>query len=114
MTTISNLGKEAHRIETLEDLKEINIENKNVAITAGASAPEHIVNEISNFLNPNNLEFYTDTTEEEYFPLPKELRTNIAGLSKLLQSMFPQNDTEPSNGISKDKNWSATEALSSL
>ena len=114
VTTISNLGKEAHRIETLEDLKELNIENKNVAITAGASAPEHIVNEISNFLNPKNLEFYTDTTEEEYFPLPKELRSNIYGLSKLLKDMFPKNNREDVNGISKDKSWSATEALSSL
>ena len=114
VTTINNLGKEAHRIETLEDLKELNIENKNVAITAGASAPEHIVNEISNFLNPNNLEFYTDTTEEEYFPLPKELRSNITSLSKLLKNMFPTNIKEAVNGISKDKSWSATEALSSL
>ena len=114
VTTISNLGKEAHRIETLEDLEELDIKNKNVAITAGASAPEHIVNEISNFLNPKNLEFYTDTTEEEYFPLPKELRSNIYGLSKLLKNMFPKNNKEAVNGISKDKSWSATEALSSL
>ena len=114
VTTISNLGKQAHRIETLEDLQELNIENKNVAITAGASAPEHIVNEISNFLNPNNLEFYTDTTEEEYFPLPKELRSNISGLSKLLKNMFPKNNKEAVHGISKDKSWSATEALNSL
>ena len=33
--------------ETLNDLEDINLENKDVAITAGASAPEHIVNEIS-------------------------------------------------------------------
>ena len=70
--------------------------------------------EISEFLNPNNLEFYVDTTEEEYFPLPKELRSNITGLSKLLMSMFPDNTKEAVNGISKDKSWSATEALSSL
>ena len=114
VTTIRNLGKQAHRIETLDDLKELDIENKNVAITAGASAPEHIVNEISNFLNPNNLEFYTDTTEEEYFPLPKELRSNISGLSKILKYMFPKNNKEAAHGISKDKSWSATEALSSL
>ena len=114
VTTIRNLGKEAYRIETLEDIKELNIKNKNVAITAGASAPEHIVNEISNFLDPKYLEFYTDTTEEEYFPLPKELRVNIGGLSKMLQSMFPENDRVPLNGISTDKNWSATEALNSL
>ena len=58
--------------------------------------------------------FYIDTTEEEYFPLPKELRRNITGLTRLLKNMFPKNNKEPLNGISKDKSWSATEALSSL
>jgi 4-hydroxy-3-methylbut-2-enyl diphosphate reductase len=114
VTTIKNLGKEAHRIETLKDLELLNLEYKNVAITAGASAPEHIVNEISNFLNPEYLEYYIDTEEEEYFPLPKELRSNISSLTGLLTTMFPMNDVEPVNSISKDKSWSATEALSSL
>ena len=88
--------------------------NVDVAITAGASAPDHIVKEISEYLNPNNLEFFIDTTEEEYFPLPKELRSNITSLSKLLKNMFPKNDKDALNGISNDKSWSATEALSSL
>ena len=114
VTTINNLGKDAYRIETLDDLKNLNLDGTDVAITAGASAPDHIVKEITEHLNPNNLEFYIDTTEEEYFPLPKELRRNITGLSKLLNNMFPKNNKEPLNGISKDKSWSATEALSSL
>ncbi len=114
VTTINNLGKDAYRIETLDDLKNLNLDGTDVAITAGASAPDHIVKEITEHLNPNNLEFYIDTTEEEYFPLPKELRRNITGLSKLLNNMFPNNNKEALNGISKDKSWSATEALSSL
>ena len=114
VTTINNLGKDAYRIETLHDLRNLNLDGTDVAITAGASAPDHIVKEITEHLNPNNLEFYIDTTEEEYFPLPKELRRNITGLSKLLKNMFPKNDKDALNGISKDKSWSATEALSSL
>ena len=114
VTTINNLGKDAYRIETLDDLRNLNLDGTDVAITAGASAPDHIVKEIAEHLNPNNLEFYIDTTEEEYFPLPKELRRNITGLSKLLNNMFPKNNKEALNGISKDKSWSATEALSSL
>ena len=114
VTTINNLGKDAYRIETLADLRNLDLDGANVAITAGASAPDHIVKEITEHLNPNNLEFYIDTTEEEYFPLPKELRRNITGLSKLLKNMFPKNDKDALNGISKDKSWSATEALSSL
>ena len=114
VTTINNLGKDAYRIETLDDLKNLNLDGTDVAITAGASAPDHIVKEITEHLNPNNLEFYIDTTEEEYFPLPKELRRNITGLTRLLKNMFPKNNKETLNGISKDKSWSATEALSSL
>ena len=114
VTTINNLGKDAYRIETLDDLRNLNLDGTDVAITAGASAPDHIVKEITEHLNPNNLEFYIDTTEEEYFPLPKELRSNITGLSKLLKNMFPKNSKEALNGISKDKSWSATEALSFL
>ena len=114
VTTINNLGKDAYRIETLDDLGNLNLKGTDVAITAGASAPDHIVKEITEHLNPNNLEFYIDTEEEEYFPLPKELRRNITGLSKLLKNMFPKNNKEALNGISKDKSWSATEALSSL
>ena len=114
VTTINNLGKDAYRIETLADLRNLDLDGTDVAITAGASAPDHIVKEITEHLNPNNLEFYIDTTEEEYFPLPKELRRNITGISKLLKNMFPKNDKDALNGISKDKSWSATEALSSL
>ena len=114
VTTINNLGKDAYRIETLADLRNLDLDGADVAITAGASAPDHIVKEITEHLNPNNLEFYIDTTEEEYFPLPKELRRNITGVSKLLKNMFPKNDKDALNGISKDKSWSATEALSSL
>ena len=114
VTTINNLGKDAYRIETLADLRNLDLDGTDVAITAGASAPDHIVKEITEHLNPNNLEFYIDTTEEEYFQLPKELRRNITGLSKLLNNMFPKNDKDALNGISKDKSWSATEALSSL
>ena len=114
VTTIKNLGKDAYRIETLDDLRKLELDGTDIAITAGASAPDHIVKEITEHLNPNNLEFYIDTTEEEYFPLPKELRSNITAISKLLKNMFPKNSKEPLNGISKDKSWSATEALSSL
>ena len=114
VTTIKNLGKDAYRIETLDDLRKLELDGTDIAITAGASAPDHIVKEITEHLNPNNLEFYIDTTEEEYFPLPKELRSNITALSKLLKNMFPKNSKEALNGISKDRSWSATEALSSL
>ena len=94
------------------DNKEYQIVIEKVSLKKSSYLPETI--SVSEYLNPNNLEFFIDTTEEEYFPLPKELRSNITSLSKLLKNMFPTNSKEAVNGISKDKSWSATEALSSL
>mgnify|MGYP005705958147 CR=1 FL=1 len=61
-----------------------------------------------------NIEFYIDTDETEYFPLPTELRTNIKNLSNFISSMFPENTIKSENGIKNDKSWSATKALASL
>ena len=114
VTSINNIGKEAYRIETTDDLKNINLKNKNVAITAGASAPDHMVQNIVDYIKPKNIEFYIDTDETEYFPLPNELRINIKNLSNFISSMFPENTIESENGIKNDKGWSATKALASL
>ncbi len=114
VTSINNIGKEAYRIETTDDLKNINLKNKNVAITAGASAPDHMVQDIVDYIKPKNIEFYIDTDETEYFPLPNELRINIKNLSNFISSMFPENTIESENGIKNDKGWSATKALASL
>ncbi len=112
--SLSNIGKEAHRVESINDLKSIDVENKDIAITAGASAPDHIVQEIVKFLKPDNIEFYKDTNETEYFPLPVELRDNIKNLTNFISLMFPGNTVVSKHGLKNDKSWSATEALSSL
>ena len=92
----------------------IDLKNKNVAITAGASAPDHMVQNIVDYIKPKNIEFYIDTDETEYFPLPVELRTNIKNLTNFISSMFPENKCKSKNGIKNDKHWSATKALTSL
>jgi len=114
VTSIKNIGKTAYRIETIEDIKKINFKNKNVAITAGASAPDHMVKQIVEYLKPKNIQLYIDKDETEYFPLPVELRNNINNLSHFISSMFPNNDIQSQHGIKNDKSWSATEALSAL
>ena len=114
VTSLNNIGKEAYRIESPNDLKNIDFKNKNIAITAGASAPDHMVQNIIDYIEPDNIEFYIDTDETEYFPLPVELRTNIKNLTNFITSMFPENNIKSINGIKNDKSWSATEALISL
>ena len=105
---------QAFRIEDTNDLKKIKI-NGNVAITAGASAPDHLVFNIINELKPTQIVDFEHNNESEYFPLPKELRNNVKLISSFLE-VFNQSEFVPEkkNGISNDRNWSATEALSSL
>ena len=96
------------------DLKKINIEG-NIAITAGASAPDHLVFNIIKELKPIEIVEFNHKDESEYFPLPKELRNNVKLISSFLE-IFNLSEITPEkkNGISNDRNWSATEALSSL
>ena len=104
----------AYRIEDTEDLKNIKIDG-NVALTAGASAPDYLVFNIINELKPIRIVDFEHKNEDEYFPLPKELRNNVKLIASFLE-VFNQSEIIPekNNGISNDKNWSATEALNSL
>ena len=56
-----------------------------VGITAGASAPDEIVDEVVAFLAPTiGVENVHVTDEEEYFPPPPELRDLLRGLAGVL------------------------------
>tara|TARA_B100000700_G_scaffold330464_1_gene456842 strand:+ start:1541 stop:2572 length:1032 start_codon:yes stop_codon:yes gene_type:complete len=114
VTSLNYIGKEAYRIESTSDIKKIDLKNKDIAITAGASAPDHMVQNIVEYIEPKNIEFYIDTDETEYFPLPTELRKNINNLTNFISLMFPENNIKSTKGIKNDKSWSATKALISL
>ena len=111
---VKSNGCNAHRIENVDDLTDLNL-NGNIAITAGASAPDHLVYEIINKIDPVNLEHFRLKEEDEYFPLPQQLRSNIKNISDFL-SILNISETNPKSkyGISNDKKWTATEALNSL
>ena len=107
-------GCDAQRIENGNDLNSLNL-NGNIAMTAGASAPDHLVFEIIDNLNAKELIEFNHINEEEYFPLPKELRNNVKIISNFLEH-FCVGDEYPqkTKGINNDRKWSATEALNSL
>jgi 4-hydroxy-3-methylbut-2-enyl diphosphate reductase len=114
VSMVQNKGTTAYRVDNVKDLEGISLHG-NIAITAGASAPDHIVYEIIDKINPINLEYFELKEEVEYFPLPQQLRKNIRLISNFLNNLN-ESLSKPSStlGINNDKDWSATESLNSL
>ena len=85
-----------------------------VGVTAGASAPEELVEEVLDRLAPRNgVEVVTVTTEEEYFPPPPELRKLLDALVGVLFIALGQ--TPPSTGLlTDDRAVAASEVLAGL
>jgi len=52
-------------VNTTEEIENLDLKDKNVAVTAGASAPDHIVQEIINKLQPNETIYFENTNETE-------------------------------------------------
>jgi 4-hydroxy-3-methylbut-2-enyl diphosphate reductase len=83
-----------------------------VGVTAGASAPESLVNEVLERLNAREGVYVNSVTiEDEYFPPPPELRELLRSLESLISLSFrgslPQDDV-----ASRDREFSAATVLS--
>ena len=114
VSMVNNQGVEAYRVDNVNDIENLNLKG-NIAITAGASAPDHLVYEIIDKINPLHLEQFRLKEEDEYFPLPQQLRSNIKSISDFL-SILNISEINPTSeyGINNDKKWTATQALNSL
>jgi 4-hydroxy-3-methylbut-2-enyl diphosphate reductase len=83
-----------------------------VAVTAGASAPESLVNEVLELLDPTNgVTVASVTVEDEYFPPPPELREMLKTLSALLDLVLQTPDVSTFDGEA-DRKFTAAEVLS--
>jgi 4-hydroxy-3-methylbut-2-en-1-yl diphosphate reductase len=83
-----------------------------VAVTAGASAPESLVEEVLAFLNPSDgVEIDAVTVEDEYFPPPPELRETLKALSALLD-LGLDTPVATSFDAQADREFTAAEVLS--
>ena len=84
-----------------------------VGVTAGASAPEELVQAVINKLAPNNgVREISITQEDEYFPPPRELRTLLTSLEAAVHVMLA---VAPNcRKAVRDRDVSASEVLSVL
>lgn len=105
-------GTTAYRIDSIEAIRPEWLETADiVGVTAGASAPDHLVQEVLNRLDPiEGWHLFRVTEEDEYFPLPRGLRFLLNALTSTVQIGF----TAPPNGegpLDHDRRITATDAL---
>jgi 4-hydroxy-3-methylbut-2-en-1-yl diphosphate reductase len=89
---------------------------KVVGVTAGASAPEDLVQEVIEHLAPvEGVELINVTDEDEYFPPPRELRELLPRLALLLSQALggPTGEALP-RSLPDDRSLDASTVLADL
>ncbi len=106
-------GVMAQRIDSAEDIQpEWLMEVSTVGLTAGASAPDHLVQGVIDRLEPTRgFEMWSATDEEEYFPLPPQLRAFVSTLQTLVEAGVTASAPGGDSWLERDREWTATEAL---
>lgn len=85
-----------------------------VAVTAGASAPESLVNEVLNVLNPSDgVTVKSVIVEDEYFPPPPELREMLKAISALADLVLQTPHSSKFDGQA-DREYTAAQVLASV
>jgi 4-hydroxy-3-methylbut-2-enyl diphosphate reductase len=109
----SEAGVHARRIDSAEAIDDAWLEGVEVVgVTAGASAPDHLVQEVIDRLDPAlGFELLHTTDEQEYFPLPRQLRGFIATLQAMVEASVTARPPREPGLIERDREWTATEAL---
>ncbi len=106
-------GVASHRIDSAADIDPAWLEGvTTVGLTAGASAPDHLVQEVIEAINPSQgFQLWHSTQEEEYFPLPPQLRAFVHTLGLLVEAGVTARPSEGPTLLDRDREWTATEAL---
>ena len=98
------------RINTAEELP--SDLHGTVGVTAGASAPDELVQEVVDMLNPaQGTEEISVISEDEYFPPPRQLRDLISAITNWSSSMLGGDLTD---GVSGDRKVDASTVLESM
>jgi 4-hydroxy-3-methylbut-2-enyl diphosphate reductase len=85
-----------------------------IAVTAGASAPESLIDEVLSVLDPTEgVTVKSVIIEDEYFPPPPELREILKALSAVMDLVFQTPERSMVDGQA-DRDFTAAEVLSTF
>jgi 4-hydroxy-3-methylbut-2-en-1-yl diphosphate reductase len=109
-------GRPAFRIEAATDIADEWLQGVEVVgLTAGASAPDHLVQEVIERLAPTaGFDLLSVTEEEEYFPLPPQLRAFVTLLQALVEAGVTARSPGAEGWLEQDRRWNATQALAAI
>lgn len=106
-------GVTAYRIDNAGAIQDAWLADAQVVgLTAGASAPDHLIDEVIARVAPRTgVELLQVTTEGEYFPLPPQLRSFLSALQALVEAGFTAKLRGAPGLLERDRDWNATTAL---
>ena len=109
-------GCAAYRIDDAAAIKEQWLADATtVGVTAGASAPDHLVQEVIDRVAPTEgVRLLRVTEEDEYFPLPPQLRHLLRALEALVRAGVGGSTADEPGLLERDAEWTATEALGEM
>jgi 4-hydroxy-3-methylbut-2-enyl diphosphate reductase len=111
-----NAGVTSYRVDGPEDVDPTWLQGvETVGVAAGASAPDQRVREVIAAVAPTHgTELVRVTEEDEYFPLPPQLRRFMQSLQALVEGGFACRSPGEHGPVELDRHTSATDALSIL
>jgi len=109
-------GTPAFRVDSALQIDDDWLEGvKVVGVTAGASAPDHLVREVIDRIAPRQgYALARVTDEDEYFPLPRQLRGFLTALQSAVEGGLCVRVPGRPGPLQDDRTWTATEALAAL
>jgi 4-hydroxy-3-methylbut-2-enyl diphosphate reductase len=108
------LGVEAHRIDSAAEIDQVWLDRATVVgLTAGASAPDHLVQDAIDRVGVG-FELLAVTEEGEYFPLPPQLRSFVSTLQMLVEASVTARTPATAGWLERDREWTAADALATL
>jgi 4-hydroxy-3-methylbut-2-en-1-yl diphosphate reductase len=109
-------GTPAYRVDSAAQVHDEWLDGVDVVgVTAGASAPDHLVQEVIDRIAPRNgYRLAAVTDENEYFPLPRQLRAFLSALQSAVEGGFGSRNPGAFGPLQNDRSWTATEALAAL